>query len=185
MNHRSLIAGLGFLLLVPLAPLASSQAAAENAFVGAEKCKMCHNAPAKGAQFTRWAESRHAKAYQTLAGEEAKKLAAARGIADPQKAPECLKCHVTGQGAPANLLTDKYKAEEGVSCESCHGAGGAYWKMEIMKDRAKSMAAGLEIPTEKTCARCHNAESPTFKGFDYKAKAAVIAHPNPQRAAAK
>jgi hypothetical protein len=176
---------LGALTLCLLAPVAFSQAVAENSFVGAEKCKMCHNSPAKGAQFTQWAASRHAKAFQTLAGEAAKKFAAAKGIADPQKAPECLKCHVTAHGAAASLLTEKYKAEEGVSCESCHGAGGAYWKMEVMKDRAKSVAAGLEIPTEKTCIRCHNAESPTFKGFDFKAKAAEIAHPNPQRTGAK
>lgn len=183
--QRPLIFSLGTLTLCLLAPVGFSEAAAENAFVGAEKCKMCHNSPAKGAQFTQWAASKHAKAFQTLAGDEAKKVAAAKGIADAQKAPECLKCHVTGHGAAAALLTEKYKAEEGVSCESCHGAGSTYWKMEIMKDRAKSVAAGLEIPTEKTCVRCHNTESPFFKGFDFKAKAAEIAHPNPQRAGAK
>jgi hypothetical protein len=156
-----------------------------HAFIGAEKCKMCHNQAAKGAQFTQWSQSRHAKAFATLGSEEAKKIAAAKKIADPQKAAECLKCHVTGHGAPAEKLIDKYKAEEGVSCESCHGPGGDYWKMDVMKDQAKSVAAGMVVPNEKTCTGCHNAGSPNFKGFDYKAMLAKIAHPNPQKAAAK
>ena len=154
-----------------------------HAFVGADKCKMCHNSAAKGAQYTQWSESKHAKAYQTLASEEAKKAAAAKGIADPQKADECLRCHVTGHGSPADKLTDKYQAAQGVSCESCHGGGADYWKMEVMKDQAKSVAAGMNVPNEDTCKKCHNADSPSFKGFDFAAAKAKIAHPNPQKAA--
>lgn len=156
-----------------------------HAYVGAEKCKMCHNSPAKGAQYAKWAESKHARAYHTLASEEAKKLASAKGIADPQKAPECLKCHVTGYAAPADKLTDKYKAEEGVGCESCHGPGGDYWKMEVMKDQAKAIAAGMQIPDEKICTGCHNPESPSYKPFDFAVFSAKIAHPNPQKAGAR
>ena len=157
----------------------------EHAFVGAEKCKMCHNSPGKGAQFTQWSRSRHAKAFATLASDEAKRIAAALGIADPQKDEKCLRCHVTGHGVSAAMLTDNYKAKEGVSCESCHGPGGDYWKMDVMKDRAKSVAAGLIIPDEKTCTGCHNSENPTFKGFEYKAMLAQVAHPNPQSGAGK
>ena len=154
-----------------------------HAFVGADKCKMCHNAAAKGTQYTHWSESKHAKAYETLATEEAKKAGAAKGVADPQKADECLRCHVTGHGAPADKLTDKYLATQGVTCESCHGPGGDYWKMETMKDPAKAAAAGMVTPTEDTCKKCHNADSPSFKGFDFTAAKAKIAHPNPQKAA--
>ena len=72
-----------------------------------------------------------------------------------------------------------------MSCEACHGPGGDYWKMDVMKDRTKSVAAGLVIPTEATCTACHNDKGPTFKGFDYAAMLAKVAHPNPQKAAAK
>jgi hypothetical protein len=161
----------------------SPATAGDHAFVGADKCKMCHNAAPKGAQYTKWSESSHSKAFATLASEEARKVASAKGIADPQKAAECLKCHVTGHGTDAARLTDKYNAAQGVSCESCHGAGGDYWKMEVMKDHAKSVAAGMTVPDEATCKTCHNPESPTFKGFDYAAAKAKVAHPNPQRAA--
>ena len=175
-----LVAGLALMLGLPSVLQGAEPA---HSFVGAEKCKMCHNSPAKGAQFAKWTETPHAKAFATLASEQAKKIAAAKGIADPQTADACLRCHVTGHGAPAPMLTDKYKKEEGVSCESCHGPGGDYWKMDVMKDHAKAAAAGMILPTEATCKTCHNAESPTFKGFDFAAAKAKIAHPNPAKAA--
>jgi hypothetical protein len=168
-----------------MAACLSTPLAADHAYVGADKCKMCHNAPAKGAQYTKWTEAKHSKAFEVLGTEDAKKVASAKGIADPQKAPECLKCHVTGHGAPAAQLTEKHNPAQGVSCESCHGPGGDYQKMDVMKDHAKSVAAGMVVPDENTCKKCHNPESPTFKGFDYKTMAAKIAHPNPQKAASK
>src|SRR5262249_30970471 len=153
------------LLLVP-APVTPLFAEGAHKYVGIEKCKMCHNAAPKGAQYTKWTESKHSKAFAALGSDEAKRIAQGKGLADPQKAPECLKCHVTGAGAQADLLTDKYKAEDGVQCESCHGPGGDYWQMAVMKDPAKAAAAGLLTPDEATCKKCHNSESPTFKSFD-------------------
>ena len=70
---------------------------------------------------------------------------------------------------------------EGVSCESCHGAGSAYKTATIMKDKAKAIAAGLIIPDEKLCRKCHNPESPTYKEFNFKTFSAKIAHPNPAK----
>ena len=173
----------GMVLVFALA--SPARAEGTHKFVGAEKCKMCHNAPAKGAQFTKWSESKHAQAYATLGTDAAKKLAEAKGIADPQKSDQCLKCHVTGHGAPAEMLTEKYKKEDGVACESCHGAGGDYWNMAVMKDTAKATAAGLVMPTEATCKGCHNPESPSFKEFNFAEAKAKIAHPNPQKGATK
>jgi len=181
---RRLVPGCALLVALAFAVPALAADPAHN-FVGADKCKMCHNAAAKGAQFTKWTESPHSKAFAALASEEAKKIATAKGIADPQKAAECLRCHVAGQGVSAARLTEKYKIEDGVSCEACHGPGGDYWKMDVMKDQAKATAAGMILPDEKTCAGCHNADSPTFKGFDYKTALAKVAHPNPAKGAGK
>lgn len=183
MKRSRVLFAIGIGIVVGMVTILQSTAGdGDHAFVGADKCKMCHNSEAKGAQYTKWSQTPHAKAYAALASEPAKKIASEKGIADPQKAAECLKCHVTGHGMPAEKLTDKYKVEDGVGCESCHGAGGDYWKMDVMKDQAKSIAAGLVIPDEKTCTKCHNSESPTFKGFNFKEAAAKIAHPNPQAA---
>jgi hypothetical protein len=54
-------------------------------YIGAAKCKMCHNSSKKGAQFKAWSSSKHANAYATLATPEAKSIAKEKGIDDPQK----------------------------------------------------------------------------------------------------
>ena len=91
--------------------------AADHAFTGAAKCKTCHNKPAEGAQYDQWMSTKHAKAFATLASDESKAIAKEKGIADPQTADACLKCHVTGHGAAAALLGEKYAKTEGVTCE--------------------------------------------------------------------
>lgn len=139
--------------------------AQEYEYIGAAKCKMCHNKPATGAQYKIWADGPHAKAMESLSAEEAKD-------------PKCIKCHSTAATVDESLLAG-LKVEEGVSCESCHGPGSAYKTNTIMKDREKSIANGLIIPDEQLCRKCHNEESPTFKGFDYAEYVKKIAHPIP------
>ena len=177
-----LILAYGLLFSNTASSRASTGPSPEHTYVGAVKCKMCHNSARKGQQFTKWSQSPHSNAFATLLTPRAKEVAAAKGISDPQKADECLRCHVTGHGAPASSLIDKYRIEDGVGCESCHGPGGDYWRMNVMKDRARSTAAGLVLPTEKVCTGCHNADSPTFKPFDFTTFKERIAHPNPQNA---
>lgn len=136
-------------------------------YVGSKKCKMCHNKPATGAQYTQWAESKHAKAMESLSAEEAKN-------------PACIKCHSTVGHVDADLVAT-LKIDEGVSCESCHGPGSKYFPNAIMKDRAKAMENGLIMPTKEVCIKCHNEESPTFKGFDYDEYLKKVTHPNPEK----
>lgn len=179
---------LPLVMVVTLAPARSAGATEPpvvREFIGAEACKFCHKADEKGNQHAMWLKTAHAKAYETLATDAAKKITAAKGLGDnPQVVGECLSCHVTGHGAKPELLGKKYSVAEGVSCESCHGAGGEYKKKAIMEDRAASIAAGLIIPDEKTCRTCHNEKSPSFKGFDFATAYAKIAHPNPLNKAA-
>jgi hypothetical protein len=147
-------------------------------YIGAPKCKMCHMKPAKGNQHGKWLEGPHANAMKTLAGEEAKKIATAKGIADPTTDPACIKCHSTVGHIDAKLIAS-IKIDEGVSCESCHGPGSMYKGASVMKNRELSMQKGLILPTEEVCKSCHNEESPTYKPFDYAAATAKIAHPDP------
>jgi Cytochrome c554 and c-prime len=166
-----------------LAGGARAEEKAAHQYVGADKCKMCHMSEAKGNQYGVWMKSTHAKAYETLAGEKALAIAKEKGLAKPpQETAECLGCHVTGSGKPAEMFAASFKKEQGVSCESCHGPGSDYMKMNIMKDQAAAVAAGLIMPDEKTCTGCHNDKSPTFKGFVFKEAFAKIAHPNPAKA---
>lgn len=154
-------------------------------YVGVESCGMCHKSAAKGNQLGVWQGSKHAQAYATLATPKAKEIAAAKGIADPQKADQCLKCHVTAHGVDASLIQAAaegkkgYKIEDGVGCESCHGPGSLYKAMAVMKDKAQATAKGLVEPNEAVCKKCHNAESPTAKPFVFAEMVKKIAHPNP------
>jgi len=157
-------------------------ASAERKFVGVKTCKTCHKAAERGDQYSKWKKGPHAKAYATLATPKARELAAKAGVdGDPQKSDRCLKCHVTGYGKPANAFGRKYRMEDGVGCESCHGAGSDFKKKSIMKDRALAKTKGLIEPDEKVCKTCHNKESPTFKPFKFKELAKEIAHPLPKK----
>lgn len=163
-----------------------SRAAAEDPpkhkFMGVSNCKMCHQKEAEGQQFKIWSESKHAKAWEDLASDKAKEAAAKKGVTgNPQEAPECLKCHVTAFGVAADLLDKKFDPKQGVQCEACHGAGADYWKKETMKDKDKAIANGLLIPTEETCKKCHNEESPFYKEFKFDEFKTKIAHPLPKK----
>jgi hypothetical protein len=68
---------------------------------------------------------------------------------DPKFEDACLQCHATNHDA----------AMPGVQCEACHGPGSEYKSLSIMKDKEKAIAAGLVLPTQETCNKCHNGES--------------------------
>lgn len=163
--------------------------AAEHKYVGTAKCATCHKSAAAGEQFVKWQGSKHAKAFAALASPKALEIAKAKGIADPQKAPECIKCHVTAAGVDTSMVGPKYAASDGVGCESCHGAGADYIKKSTMEGitggTIKPETVGLTMPDKATCEKCHNKESPTFTAFDFEKAKADIAHPIPAERKAK
>lgn len=174
---------LGCLLFLTLSILCLPQnALADPEIVGASKCKGCHKSKT-GDQWKIWTESAHASAFETLASEESRKIAAELGLGDPQLEEACLKCHATKASLGANaVLSEKgaYKDSEGVGCESCHGPGSDYKPKKIMKDPEAARLAGLVMnKTADGCTGCHNEESPTFKGFEFEERWAEIAHPVP------
>ena len=168
-----------FILVLSSMVFADEEKPAAHQYVGSAKCKICHNSEKKGAQYTKWQESKHSKAYETLASEAALKIGKGMGIDNPQTSDKCLKCHVTAFGAPADEKAESFDQTEGVGCEACHGPGSDYKKMSVMKDKKAAIAAGLILPTEETCVKCHNEESPTFKEFNFAEFSKIIAHPDP------
>ena len=159
-------------------------------YIGANKCKNCHQDPKTGNAFACWQKMKHAKAFETLATPEAKKLGKERGVDDPQKSDKCLKCHVTGHGSPKEQVADSFDPKMGVQCESCHGPGEAHFKARFAAAAEEEEGEGAQEipkgeieahPTSKHCQTCHNEESPSFKGFCFKKRLAEIAHPNPTK----
>jgi len=106
--------------------------AGDHAYVGADKCKMCHKV-----EYTSWENTGHAKATEV-----------AKASTERQFSADCLKCHATNSD----------EAMAGVQCEACHGPGADYKKMSIMKDLEAAKANGLIIPTQETCNGCHTGD---------------------------
>ncbi|MFQ5866205.1 MAG: multiheme c-type cytochrome [bacterium] len=177
------VLGLAFVIAWPV--LAQEGKKEELKYLGSGGCKACHTTKKSGAAYKVWQKTKHAQAYAALASEEAKAIAKERGIADPQKSEECLSCHVTAFGVEASRLGPKYKIEEGVSCEACHGPGSKYKSNKVMKGITAGTidpaSVGLIKMKEEDCKRCHNKKSPNFKGFDFEKMFAQIAHKTPEK----
>ncbi len=165
-------------------------------YVGSNRCKPCHNKAAKGAQYAQWKATSHAKSYAILLTEESKAIAKKMALKTaPERSPACLRCHVTGWGAPSgyrlDIPADDARAQRmneklaAVGCESCHGPGSEY-KSKKVKEAIKAgkitkASVGLVNPTVETCIVCHNENSPTYKPFKWEEKYPAIAHPRPKR----
>jgi hypothetical protein len=141
---------------------------------GVQYCVRCHNPGAThiksgGRPIEVWSQSSHARAYHTLFSPESIKIGQTLGIQSPSSSPRCLKCHVTAYGVPAEVKSE-VALTEGVGCEACHGPSGALhgsrgvWDIEPITQRARF------------CGRCHNDESPTWRGFNLESFSEYIAH---------
>lgn len=165
----------------------SAEAVANAQYIGSRACRACHMSPAQGGMYKIWEQSKHAKAYATLGTDEARAIAAALNIANPQEDETCLKCHSTVGGVPSSRIHQRFDRAEGVGCEACHGAGELYRTKKVMCDvltgAITGASVGLVEPDATVCARCHSgtlpAGHPTFT-FDFETAVQAIAHPLPE-----
>jgi hypothetical protein len=176
--------------------------AGANKYIGSDKCKNCHQSEASGNQYGTWQKQKHAKAFETLAGDDAKKIAKEKGIDDPQKSDKCLKCHETAFGVAPEEIKKGFDVKQGVQCESCHGPGEQHMKTRMAAaakaggdegfgdDKGKGKVAERQtLPAgeiianvdAKTCLGCHNDESPNFKPFCFHKFESQIRHLDPRK----
>jgi cytochrome c554/c'-like protein len=175
-----------------------SASAEDPSYIGPNQCKVCHNKKSDGEQYNKWKAMSHAKAFETLKSEEAKAVAAKAGVeGPPEKAPACLKCHVTAYDVEKKAQPEKLKLEEGVSCEMCHGPASAHRDAgkKVMFQKATDVNPGdfVQKATAKLCTECHSSDSPTFKpekytledgtktGFDFEQALKKIDHKRPEK----
>lgn len=138
-----------FILCLVLVAAPPAIALAQSAqFVGPETCKACHPRAHEA-----WRRSAHARSTRSLTEKQMER-------------PGCTACHAPQES----------QGQRSVSCESCHGPGSLYAKDHVMKDRELSRLVGLEMPTEKTCARCHDARAPSLSRFNFVERKARIDH---------
>ena len=174
---------ISFLVLTILVGYSFGQEKKANSFVGVEACGSCHKTEKQGKQLDIWKNSKHAHAFKVLQSEKADSIAAGLGHKTPAaKTEACLKCHASGYNVDKALLGEKFKIEDGVQCETCHGAGSNYKSLKIMKSEKDAIANGLIVheKVEVFCASCHNTESPTFKEFKFADMWEKIKHPTPK-----
>ncbi|NCQ17421.1 MAG: cytochrome C554 [Ignavibacteria bacterium CG_4_8_14_3_um_filter_37_9] len=152
-------------------------------YVGTKSCGMCHKKDDVGNQIKVWKNSKHANAYKALQTEKANEIAKGKGFKTKAvDTKECLKCHATGYDVNKSMLEEDFDIADGVQCETCHGAGSEFNTKNIMKDKNLAEQKGLLLYKNPNdlCVKCHNKQSPTFKGFNFKTEWAKIEHLDPK-----
>lgn len=125
-------------------------------YVGITKCAACHYA-----QYKDWQASPHGKAFDILPTKY-------------KNDASCLECHSTGAkqtggttaGGGQNLLNaaDATMHTHGVSCESCHGAGGKHSRYalsfvggerQLSEESLKVLRTQIVRTSMEQCIQCH------------------------------
>jgi len=111
-------------------------------------------------QDTSSAAGSHSRAWRTLQGPWARRIASRLGLGDATSAPACLGCHA--DPAPPALRGARFQISDGVGCESCHGASGGWLASHYTAGatHADNVARGmtpLDDPRvlASTCLDCH------------------------------
>ncbi len=169
---------------------------ANGSLVGAASCSAsgCHNANgasgSKGSEYSTWiGADPHAQAFAVLGTPRSQKMLANYlgsdpSLADPQKEPLCLSCHVhPDPEIKKKTYPDRFSVVDGVGCEACHGGAAqwvtnhyqASWKELTVNQKAKlGFADTKDLATRaSTCIRCHVGE----KGMDVNHDLLAAGHP--------
>ena len=125
------------------ATLAPRSEAAE--YVGLTKCAACHFD-----QYKDWKISPHARAFDILPTKY-------------RQDAECLKCHTTGSElALGSRDPSNAHLAAGISCEACHGPGGAHAKQAlrivdegITEAGMSRLRASIQRLALDECIKCH------------------------------
>lgn len=141
------------------------------AFVGSIGCKSssCHGgAGPKRHQYITWSQKDfHTKAHAVLLNARSERIAEGLGIAAAQSSARCTSCHAPFQSVAPSRLARTAHPDEGVSCESCHGAAGSWLRGHTRKDWTYNtrVAAGMRdlrnlYVRANSCVACHQNLAP-------------------------
>jgi hypothetical protein len=139
---------------------------ADAKFVGAIGCRSssCHGgAGEKRSQYITWSQKDfHTRAYAILLDARSARIGEAVGAAQPQSSARCTVCHSPFQAVAQTRLTSSARPDEGVSCESCHGAAEPWLRGHTRSDwtYATRVSAGMHdlrniYVRANACVACH------------------------------
>jgi Cytochrome c554 and c-prime len=135
-------------------------------FIGAVGCQSssCHGgAGEKRSQYITWSrQDFHTRAYAILLDARSARIAETIGIGEAQSSARCTVCHSPFQSVPQTRLASTARPDEGVSCENCHGASGAWLRGHTRSDwtYATRISAGMHdlrnlYVRANACVACH------------------------------
>ena len=142
-------------------------------FVGSVGCKSssCHGgAGPKRSQYFTWSQKDfHTKAHTVLLNARSQRIADGLGVSPAETSARCTVCHAPFQSvAPSRLGPDAHP-EEGVSCESCHGAASSWLRGHTRKDWTYNTRVGAGMRDLRSlyvrataCAACHQVLEPAL-----------------------
>lgn len=135
-------------------------------FAGAIGCRSssCHGgAGEKRSQYITWAQKDfHAKAFAILTDARSARIAETVGGGEAPGNARCTVCHSPFQSVAPDRLASTARPDEGVSCESCHGASGPWLRGHTRPDwtYATRISAGMRdlrnlYVRANSCVACH------------------------------
>ena len=167
--RKSAVAAIAFLcaVLVEAAPLPESDGLVHE---GVASCasSICHGRVEPDASATVWLneyriwlrEDKHSGAYKLLLNEQSQAIATKLGLLNAHEAPECLACHA--DYVPVAQRGEKFRIEDGVGCEACHGGSENWLKTHTEKaaTHERNIVQGLYpsdvLPARsQLCLSCH------------------------------
>ncbi|MCB0339511.1 MAG: hypothetical protein KDD53_07905, partial [Bdellovibrionales bacterium] len=169
---------LGLLVTVLIGASLNANAQTEGKYLGVATCASsnCHGstAPRKGSnilhnEYVTWKKhDAHSRAWSVLNSDESKKIAKNLGIAAAHKEKLCLECHTTYVPVESHR-SEKFSENDGVGCESCHGAAEKWLKPHAASDatHANNISLGMTdlVPINKRAALCLSCHYGTDEKF--------------------
>ena len=118
-------------------------------------------------EYVTWSRvDKHARAYKVLFNEQSLRIARNLGLPKPPSQEKiCLDCH--SHNVPVAQRDERFKFDDGVSCEACHGPAGKWLESHAQEGatHADNLKAGL-YPTDDTVARAQLCLSCHFGNAD-------------------
>ncbi|MEY2545331.1 MAG: hypothetical protein QOG48_448 [Verrucomicrobiota bacterium] len=135
-------------------------------FVGAVGCRSssCHGgAGEKRSQYITWSQKDfHTKAFAILLNARSKQIAEGAGLTSAESSARCTVCHSPFASVTQSRLGPNVRIDEGVSCETCHGAASPWLRGHTRSDWAYAtrVSAGMHdlrniYVRANACAACH------------------------------